>query len=243
MKKIILLLVLTFWAGSGFAAELLVFAGSGMRAPLQELGEEFTRETGIEVAFDFDGSGRLGSKILMGVKPDFFVPGGETWGLKLQQEGYVDQCVTVAYHTPVIITPKGSLKVKSLNDLRRQDVKLALGDSKAAAIGRSTQALFDRAGLNPAEMNVVARAISVKQLVSWVETGSVDAAIVWRADAFQSQLVETVAIPEQLNSIENIPLCSMANPGHPDEAAQLWQFLLSRGAVVFAKHGFKVVER
>lgn len=242
MKKIILLLILLLWAGTAFASELLIFAGAGMRAPLQELGEEFTRETGVDVAFDFDGSGRLGSKIMMGIKPDLFVPGSEKWGRKLEQEGYVDHCVAIAYHTPVIITPKGNRKVKSLNDLIRRDVKLALGDSKAAAIGRNNQKLFKKAGLNPAEMNIVARGINVKQLVNWVETGSVDAAIVWRADAFQSQLVETVIIPEDLNTIESIPLCRMVTPGHPEEAAKFWEFLLARGAEVFAKHGFKAIE-
>jgi len=242
MKKLCLLLVFLFVASNVFAADLLIFAGAGMRAPLEELGKSFSDETGIEVAFDFDGSGRLGSKVLMGIKPDLFVPGSEKWGLKLKKSGHVDECVAIAYHTPVIITPEGNLKVKSLNDLSRRDIKLALGDSKAAAIGRNNQKLFKRAGLEPETMNIVARGINVKQLVSWVETNSVDAAIVWRADAFQSKRVATVAIPTELNPIESIPLCRMTTPGHPEAAARFWDYLLVQGPAVFAKHGFRTIE-
>lgn len=243
MRFFLLLLLFMLLAGTGFAADLLVFAGSGLRAPLEELGQDFSHETGLTVAFDFDGSGRLGSKILMGIKPDLFVPGSQTWGEKLKTSGYVDECVAIAYHTPIIITPKGEHKVKSFTDLTRQDIKLALGDTKAAAIGRNNQRLFQRSGINPNSLNIVARGINVKQLVSWVETGSVDAAIVWRADAFQSQQVASVEIPEELNMIDSIPLCRMATPQHPEAAARFWEYLQTHGVAVFAKHGFKAIER
>jgi molybdate transport system substrate-binding protein len=224
------------------AAEVLVFAGSGMRVPLDELGKNFTAETGIQVAYDFDGSGRLGSKILMGVKPDIFVPGSDTWALKLKDEGYVKECVPVAYHTPVIITPKGNHKVKSLSDLTNKKIKLALGDARAAAIGRNNQRMFEKIGLNLSDLNVVARGVAVKQLVQWVESGSVDASIVWRADAVQSGHVETIDLPEGINLIDSIPLCLMSNPSHRDEASNFWTYLLKNGPEMFAKHGFQPIQ-
>lgn len=225
-----------------FAAEVLVFAGSGMRVPLDELGKDFTTETGIQVVYDFDGSGRLGSKILMGVKPDIFVPGSDKWALKLKDEGYVKECVPVAYHTPVIITPKGNHKVKSLSDLSNKNIKLALGDVRAAAIGRNNQRLFENIGLDRSDLNIVARGIAVKQLVQWVESGSVDASIVWRADAVQSGNVEMIELPEGINLIDSIPLCLMANPSNIDEAGRFWTYLLSNGPKMFAKHGFQPIQ-
>ncbi len=241
MKKFYLLLLFILVANTGLAAELLVFAGSGMRAPLEELGKSFSDETGIEVVFDFDGSGRLGSKMLMGVKPDLFIPGSDQWALKLKKEGLVEECVAIAYHTPVIITPKGNHKVKSLSDLTRPDVKIALGDFKAAAIGQNNERLFKRAGLDPATMNIVARGISVKQLVSWVETNSVDAAIVWAADAFHSEKLETIAIPAYVNQIDTIPICKLKDPGHPVEATRFWDYLLVKAPAIFSKHGFEAI--
>lgn len=242
MKKLCLLFVFLFMTSNLFAADLLVFAGAGMRVPLEELGASFSRETGIEVAFDFDGSGRLGSKMLMGVKPDLFIPGADKWALKLKDEGLVEDYVAIAYHTPVIITPKGNYKVKSLSDLTLPDIKVALGDSQSAAIGRNNERLLELAGLDKAEMNIVARGINVKQLVRWVETGNVDAAIVWRADAFQSEQVETISIPEDINPIDIIPICRLKTPAHPEDATRFWHYLLANAPGIFSKHGFKAIE-
>ena len=241
--KLFLLLVALMPAliGPAFSAELLIFAGSGMRSPLEELGRDFTVETGIEVFYDFDGSGRLGSKILTGIKPDMFIPGSDKWADKLKEKGAIEQCFPLAYHVPVIVTPKGRDKVKSLQDLTNKDYKLALGDAKAAAIGQNNQRLFKKLGINYAEMNVVARGIAVKQLLQWVESGAVDAAIVWHADAVQSKRVDMIELPQQLNSIDQIPLCLMQAPPHPREVAKFWKYLLENGSRIFAKHGFQTL--
>ncbi len=225
-----------------FADSLLVFAGSGMRVPLAELGDAFTEKSGITVNFDFDGSGRLGTKIMMGVKPDLFIPGSDAWALKLKDRGYVKECLPVAYHTPVIITPRGNDKVKDLEDLTSNKVKLALGDAKAAAIGRNNKKMFEKMGITLADMNIVARGINVKQLVQWVESGTVDASIVWRADAVQSGRVRVIEIPAGVNQIDSIPLCLMSRPSHPQAAEQFRQYLLKNGPAVFARHGFEPIE-
>lgn len=244
MKYIVLIFVSSFWLfwiHQSFAAELLVFAGAGMRNPLTELGQNFSRETGTNVDYDFAGSGRLGGKIIMGIQPDLFIPGSEKWADKLKDEGYLENCMPIAYHTPVIITPPGNHKVQRLKDLTRKDIQIVLGDKNAAAIGRNNQKLFKRAGLDIDQMNIVAFGVSVKQLVQWVESGSVDAAIVWRADAIQSGQVETIEIPAALNQIESIPLCQMKNPAHPQEARQFFSYLVEQGPAIFSAHGFKSI--
>lgn len=226
---------------SSFAADLFVFAGAGMRLPLTELGHNFTKETGIKVVYDFAGSGRLGGKILMGVKPDLFIPGSDKWAQKLKDEGYVKEDVAIAYHTPVLISPKDNHKVKNLNDLTNKRYKLALGDSEACAIGRNNKRMFQKLGLYPADMNVVARGMTVKQLVQWVEAGTVDASIVWRADAIQSGQVEMVELPPEVNLIDSIPLCRMVHPSNPKGAATFWKYLLKHGPTVFTAHGFQSI--
>ncbi len=84
--------------------------------------------------------------------------------------------------------------------------------------------------------------MTVKQLVQWVESGSVDAAIVWRADALQSGRVETVELPADINQIERIPMCLMNTPAHPQEAAKFWSYLLEQAPIVFARHGFHSIQ-
>jgi len=221
--------------------ELLVFAGSGMRLPLNEIGEKFEKLYGIKVIYDYGGSGRLGNKILVGQSPDVFIPGSEKWAKILKEKGHVRDYTPIAYHTPVIITPEGNGKVNSLGDFLNSNNRLVLGDVKAAAIGGASAAIFKKAGLEESRMNVRAKGQAVKQLVLWIEGNNADASIVWKADAVQSGRVRIVDIPEQYNFKSIIPVCQMVK--HKKETNEYVHYLLGiEGKAIFKKHGFEVVE-
>ncbi|MCK4619780.1 MAG: molybdate ABC transporter substrate-binding protein [Desulfobacterales bacterium] len=221
--------------------ELLVFAGAGMRVPLNEIGERFEKLYGIKVIYDYGGSGRLGNKILVGQSPDVFIPGSDKWAKILKEKGHVKDYTSVAYHTPVIITPKGNGKVNSLGDFLDSNNRLVLGDVKACAIGGASAAIFKKAGLEESKMNVRAKGQAVKQLVLWIEGNNADASIVWKADAVQSSRVRIVGIPEQYNVRSIIPVCQIVK--HKKETNEYIHYLLGvEGKVIFKKHGFEVVE-
>jgi molybdate transport system substrate-binding protein len=221
--------------------ELLVFAGSGMRLPLNEIGERFEKLYGIKIIYDYGGSGRLGNKILVGQSPDVFIPGSDKWAKILKKKGHVRDYTPVAYHTPVIITPEGNGKVNSLGDFLDSNNRLVLGDARAAAIGGASGTIFKKAGLEESRMNVRAKGQAVKQLVLWIEGNNADASIVWKADAVQSGRVRIVGIPEQYNVRSIIPVCQMVK--HKKETNEYIHYLLGiEGKTIFKKHGFEVVE-
>ena len=244
-KAFLLTLLVCLISSTAFAQkeskELLVFAGSGMRVPLSEIGERFEKLYGIKVIYDFGGSGRLGNKILVGQSPDVFISGSNKWAKILKEKGHVRDYTPIAYHTPVIITPKGNGKVNSLGDFLNSNNRLVLGDARAAAIGGASAAIFKKAGLEESRMNVRAKGQAVKQLVLWIEGNNADASIVWKADAVQSGRVRIIGIPEQYNVKSIIPVCQMVK--HKKETNEYINYLLGvEGKAVFKKHGFEVVE-
>ena len=219
--------------------EILVFAGAGMRLPLNELGKKFGYQYGTKVLYDFEGSGRLGNKVLVGQTPDVFIPGSDKWAKILKKKGYIENYTPLAFHTPVIITPEGNSNVTCLNDFSNPDNKIVLGDTKACAIGGISTKIFNKTGLDESAMRVRARGVTVKQLVLRIEGSNADAAIVWKADAVQSGKVRIVYIPEEENIINMIPVCPMAE--HNQAATAYVNYLLSsQGKEIFKKHGFKV---
>jgi molybdate transport system substrate-binding protein len=246
MKKsalAVFILMTAIWPHSGWADDsLLVFAGAGMRTALDEIAMRFEAESGIRVVYDYEGSGRLAGKILAGQQPDIFIPGAEKWAKLLKDKGYVKTCFGLACHIPVILTPANSAKVNSLQDFTKQEVRLVLGDPKACAIGRTGGRLLEKAGLDETELNVIARGVTVKQLVRWVEFGNADATIAWHADGFRNDKVRIVPIPEEVNCTDIIPGCEMNNPPHPEAAARYLEYLAAHGREIFEKHGFQVVE-
>ena len=62
-------------AAKGFSADLLLFAGAGLRQPTDRLVETFQKETGNTVRVTYAGSGQLMSSILASGQGDLFMPG------------------------------------------------------------------------------------------------------------------------------------------------------------------------
>lgn len=245
-KRLFLAMLFCFISSNIFAQtqskEILVFSGAGMRQPLRKIGHSFEKKYGINVVFDFAGSGRLGNKILVGQIPDVFIPGSAKWAKILKAKGYVLNYTPIAYHTPVIITPEASGKVTSLQDFMHHENRIVLGDAKACAIGGISAKIFKKAGLDESKMNTKAQGVTVKQLVLWIEGNNADASIVWRADAVQSAKVKIVPISTEHNVTDIIPLCRMAKPKEKEAATQLSNFILSsESKEIFTKHGFKAV--
>ena len=241
----LLVILVCFIPSTAFAQkeskELLVFAGAGMRLPLNEIGERFEKLYGIKVIYDYGGSGRLGNKILVGQIPDVFIPGSDRWAKILKEKGYIRDYTPIAYHTPVIITTRGNSKVNSLGDFLDSNNRLVLGDVKACAIGGASATIFKKADFEELKMKVKARGVTVKQLVLWIEGNNADASIVWKADAVQSGKVRIIDIPEQYNLISIIPVCQMVK--HKKETSQYVRYLLSaEGKEIFREHGFEVVK-
>ena len=248
LKKYGVLLVILFCVLSSTAfarkapKEILVFAGAGMRRPLDEIGTKFEKIYGVRVLYDYEGSGRLGNKILAGQTPDLFIPGSDKWAKILKKKGYVTACTPIARHTPVIITPKGNSNVTALESFVNGNNRVILGNARACAIGGISAAIFKKAGIEESKMNIKARGVTVKQLVIWIEGHNGDCSIVWKADAVQSGKIKIIEIPKQYNCIGFIPICRMAMVKHKEWTSQYIRYVLSdAGKAIFEKNGFEVI--
>ncbi len=221
--------------------EIFVFAGAGMRIPLDKIGEKVRHKYGIKVLYDYEGSGRLGNKILAGQIPDVFIPGSDKWAKILRKKSYITDYVPIAFHTPVIITSAKNTTINSLHDFVNRNNRFVLGDTRSCAIGEVSAEIFKKAEIKELEINIKARAVSVKQLIFWIEENNADASIVWKADAVQSGKVRIIAIPEQYNVTSIIPVCHMVKD--KKEAAEYIDYLLgAEGAGIFKKYGFEAAE-
>ncbi|MBL0717507.1 MAG: molybdate ABC transporter substrate-binding protein [Desulfosarcina sp.] len=218
--------------------EILIFAGAGMREPLDKIGRAFEKKYNIKVLYDYEGSGRLGNKIMAGQRPDVYIPGAEQWAKLLKEKGYVKNYQAIALHVPVIITPHDNLKVNALHDFFKKEVKIVLGDSRVCAIGKATSLIFKNAGLDETKMNILAKGVTVKQIIYWVRQNNADAGLVWRADALQSSGLRIINISENINHIDMIPVCTMRTPEHPETALKYIKFILNKGRAQFKKDGF-----
>ena len=72
------------WFAVGFSADLLLFAGAGLRQPTDQLIQTFQKESGHTVRVTYAGSGQLMSSILASGQGDLFMPGAFFYIKKLE---------------------------------------------------------------------------------------------------------------------------------------------------------------
>jgi molybdate transport system substrate-binding protein len=243
VKRIFLALCLLILSSTGVsAAELHFFVGAGLREPVDRLMENFQKKTGQRVVVDYDGSGRLLARITASGQGDLFMPGSFFYIEKLQARGKIHSWRPVVAHTPVIAVNKSSAeKVTRFRDLAKPGIRLALGDPKAMAFGKTAMKILERSGLKDNILaNVVVYGATVKQLALYVAEGNVDASIVGRTDAFQFRdRLDMIAIPDKYFEAETVAVAVLTTAVDLKAATLLQDFVVSPEAIkVFEHFGF-----
>jgi len=242
LALIILFTLIFGWFATGFSADLLLFAGAGLRQPTDQLVETFQKETGHAVSVTYAGSGQLMSCILASGQGDLFMPGSVFYIEKLAEMERIDSFKTVAAHTAVVgVNIQKTNLIRSFDDLARPGVRLALGDPKAMALGKTAETILSRSPLKEEILkNVVVYGATVKQLAMYVSEGDVDASIIGRADAFQFRdRIQMIPIPDAYFQPETVAIAVLKGTKHREAASRFRDFMASRqGISVFDHFGF-----
>jgi len=245
MTKVILFLLVFMAAGTGAisCSELHIFAGAGLRQPLDKIIGQFQNHTGRRVLTDYDGSGRLLAKIIASGQGDLFMPGSLFYIEKLKSKGIIHSFKPIVAHTPVIaVNKEKSPLLRSFTDLAKPGIRIALGDPKAMALGKTAMQILDRSGPLREKIiaNVAVYGATVKQLAIYVARGDVDASIIARADAIQfKDKVEMIPIPEAYYDEETVAVSVLNSTKDLNASKDLQDYLSSPAAVeIFESFGF-----
>jgi molybdenum ABC transporter molybdate-binding protein len=180
--------------------EITFFCGAVNRRTVEKIVEQFMEDEGVEVDTIYDGCGILTSrmKLMMeGVEgleqpvgfPDVYMA-CDVYYLENVKEWF-QEAANVSDVELVIVVPKGSTKVKTLADLVKPDIRIAVGEPSQCTIGALTRRMLQEEGLydrfvekkkKEGEVTVVEKSSSA-HLVPDVVTGHVDAAIAYITDA------------------------------------------------------------
>ncbi len=226
-------------------ASLTLYCGAGIRPAASALIEAFRRETGIVVNANYGGSGLLLGQLSAAKKGDLFMPGAELYVDLAIEKGLADPATKriVAYFVPVIFVKKGNPEdVRSVHDFTREGLKVGLGDERACAVGRKALKILEKHGMTFAavEKNVVFRSGTVNELAVAIRLGTVDAVIIWDANARHFAGSGTVVpIPPEKNAISSIPIARLKSSRHPEEAQAFIDFVTSEeGKSILRDHGY-----
>ncbi len=223
---------------------LLVYSGAGLTKPMTEIGKSFEKQTGVKVTYNFAGSAQLLSQMELSKEGDVFIPGDVVDMEKAQAKGFANEYQKVVYSIPVIGVPKGNpAHITTLADLAKPGVKVIIGDEKACAIGKLAVKIFTKNNLWPAvDKNIVVRDATINEVVIHTAMKQGDASIITEASAIKAKDLDYIAIPEEQNVIEIVPIGALSFSKDSELAQQFVDFVASdEGKAIYKKHGFKPV--
>lgn len=225
--------------------ELLIYCGAGIRPPVDELVEVFSREQGVKIITDYAGAEVLISKLKIAHRGDLYMPGDKHYVEQAAQEGMILSQRSVCYFVPTILVQKGNPKnIHDLQDLLGPGIKLGLGDAKACAIGKKVKLIFAKNNIawEDIEKNLVFQSMTVNELGMQIQARSLDAVIVWDAIAkYYSDYGTEVPIPVVKNVISTVNVGVLTFTENRSLADKFVEFVTSnRGQDIFRKHLYRV---
>ncbi len=191
-------------------AVLTVYAAASLKAVLGVATSAFVAShPGWTITLSTDSSAALETKIEQGAPADAFLSADLANPQRLVTAGLASGAVVpFASNRLVVIVPAGNpAGVTSPRDLARPGLKIVAAGSGVPITTYAQRLVANLAGLPgyPAgfasgyEANVISREDNVAAVVSKIELGEGDAAIVYATDAKAASGIETVAVPDSAN--------------------------------------------
>ncbi|MFO8008869.1 MAG: molybdate ABC transporter substrate-binding protein [Candidatus Brocadiia bacterium] len=225
---------------------LQVFCGAGLMHPMEEMRQQFEADSGAPVRASYGGSGVLMGRLGSGRPCDVFIPGAARVVDDAARRGWVEPGtrLDLVLHVPVIAVSRSVAEaVGGLEDLGRPGLRVGLGAPRACAIGEAAERILEQNGLREkVRPNVCVRASTVNQLLLYLATEHIDAAIIWEDMLHLPEAagkVHSVRIPPSRNSVSTIAAARGSRAESPQQAAAFIRFLASASArQVWKRWGF-----
>ncbi|MEQ8202117.1 MAG: molybdate ABC transporter substrate-binding protein, partial [Syntrophomonadaceae bacterium] len=196
----------------------------------------------VTITYNLAASGTLQQQIEQGAPADMFISAGKSQMDALEQKGLIvaSSRKNVVGNELVLVAGKDS-KLSGFEGLSDPAVKkIAIGTPESVPAGQYAKDTLTTMGLWDKLTSKLVQAKDVRAVLNYVETGNVDAGLVYRTDAATSTTVKIVAAAPAGSSKPIVyPMAIIASSKQPQEAQQFEDFLASDEATqVFAKYGF-----
>ncbi|MEH7181172.1 molybdate ABC transporter substrate-binding protein [Neobacillus vireti] len=229
--------------------ELTISAAASLNEALVEIKNQFEEKNPqIKLLYNIDGSGALKQQILQGAPVDIFLSASHDQFNELIQEGIInrEKQIDLLGNQLVLITNKeNQFSLNGFSDLGLSQVnKIAIGIPESVPAGKYAKQTLENAGIwKQLEPNLI-QTKDVRQVLTYVETGNVDAGIVYATDINSSNKVKVVATAdEETHDPIVYPAGIIKSTSHKNEAELFLAYLQSTSAkTIFKKYGFKVLD-
>jgi molybdate transport system substrate-binding protein len=226
------------------AEEIEVFAAASLTDALNEIAATYEKAGGDKIIFNFAASNTLEMQIAAGAPADIFFSADEAKMDDLQKQGLIAKETRKDFlsNSLVIVVPNDSAvtmtSAAQLADPKIQ--KIALGQPQSVPAGIYAREYLQKIGI---WAQIEARIIpteSVRAALAAVETGNVDAGIVYKTDALHSHKVKVAyEVPVADGPAIAYPAALVQGSKHATAAKKFLDYLGKGSSLkTFEKYGF-----
>lgn len=228
---------------------LLVAAAASLQKVLQEITPLYTQATPNQtVNYNFAASGALQQQIEQGAPADVFISAAVKQMRALQEKELLEsetQKNLLTNRLVLIIPRQTSVSLTDFQQLVQPEVKrISVGEPRSVPAGQYATEVLKNLGILEQVQSKFVLGSNVKSVLTAVETGDVDAGIVYVTDAKGSDKVIVAATAdEKLHAPIYYPIAILKSSKSLDASKQYVEFLQSDAAkAVFEKYGFGMVK-
>jgi molybdate transport system substrate-binding protein len=227
--------------------ELTISAAISLTESLKEIQANYeAKNPNVKLSLNLGSSGMLQQQIEQGAPSDLFISAGQKQMQALIDKQLIDekyQANLLTNELVLIVPTDATTSIKRLEDLDAADVKtIAIGHPDSVPVGNYTKQALNSIQLWDKLQSKLVLAKDVRQVLSYVETGNVDAGLVYKTDALSSDRIHTVLTvdPSTHQAIE-YPIGIVKETKHMEEVKKLYNYFLSSEASdIFVKSGFSL---
>ncbi|GAE29841.1 molybdate ABC transporter substrate-binding protein [Halalkalibacter hemicellulosilyticus] len=246
IKKIVGFLIavplLTACFNQNQTVELYVPTAASITDAMEELIEKYTEDNEtITITPTYSSSGDLKDQIKNGAPADIFLSAAMSWMIELEEEGFLSEFTPLLRNELVLITnSKNTHNIGSASDLMNDGIEgISIGDPETVPAGEYAKQALTLADLYNDIKGRLIFANDVRGVLTYVETGNVDAGFVYQTDAMASTNV-TIIEKMKVNDPVLYPIGLLSDTEHPEEAKAFYEWLKGDEAKkIFKANGFE----
>jgi molybdate transport system substrate-binding protein len=229
--------------------KLMVSAAKSLSDAAAELKEIYEEEhSNVTITYNFGASGTLQKQIEEGAPADIFISAGVK-----QMDALAEQDLIVAdtrsdlLGNELVLIVKEGIDIQDFDGLADSSItKMSIGVPETVPAGKYAKEALTNLGLWEKVESKIVYAKDVRQVLTYVETGNVDAGLVYRSDVIAAGEKAKIVAAAPADSHKPIiyPMAILKNSEQQEEAAKFLEFLQSdQAAEVFEKYGFQPLKK
>ncbi|WP_318698720.1 MULTISPECIES: molybdate ABC transporter substrate-binding protein [unclassified Roseofilum] len=228
--------------------QLTVSVAASLQDVMRPIAQAYQRQASDTlIAYNFASSGTLQQQIEQGAPVDVFISASPQQMDALERKNLLQPKTrkNLLKNQVVLVTPKTKNSIKAFADLSQEHIaKIALGNPETVPAGQYGKEVLTQLKLYELLRPKFVLAKDARQVLFYVESGNVDAGIVYQTDAILSDKITIVATaPETDHSPILYPVAVLQQTESPEPAQHFIDFLWTESAQsIFQEYGFQLAQ-